>query len=299
MAKRGAIKDSVAQGDSRRSLTLKQRALVQIRTDILQGKHEPGKIISATALAQEMREFSKTPIREAMESLAKDGLLDWVGVSGAKVKQFRTEDIYEILRLRSMIETAVAQELCFVKTDRAIEELEELMKKAEELMKEAEDAQPKASQKPDEDRKRAYYNYYEFDVRFHRKLAEHAKMKRAEEYIVNLMAHFRIYAIEHRGRRGEVFLEHSDIFNSIKDFDLDNQTDPLVRAEGLARVRSAVMRHMRGTAYRWAPGIVPMIDAMWEGAPWPEEKKEEKSQPPRDEGSHPIAKAVPKAPRPQ
>jgi hypothetical protein len=38
---------------------------------------------------------------------------------------------------------------------------------------------------------------------------------------------------------------------------------------------------------------------MWEGAPWPEdeEKNEEKSQPPRDEGSHPAAKVAPKASR--
>jgi DNA-binding GntR family transcriptional regulator len=264
VAKRKAIKGLAGQGEE--ATTAKQRAIKTISENIFSGIYKPGSVISANGLVDEMG-FSKTPIREAMDVLAKDGLLRWIGLSGAIVENIDIDDIYEILRLRSMIETAVVQQLCFV-CDRERQRARghgRIIGLLEAVM----DGADRARQ--DDGENYEYYNLiYEYDIKFHATLAEQAGMKRAEAFIRNLMNQFRVYAIDHRGGPSEVHQEHRAIFESIVNFRSENKYD------GLRIARTAIMRHMRGTAMRWAPGIVYQIDEEWEWDRDPSDKKQER-----------------------
>lgn len=75
--------------------------------------------------------ISRTPVREALRLLQKDGLVERIPKGGVKVTQLSINDLEEIIALRKMIETYAAELACDRITDKEINELEFVMQKAE------------------------------------------------------------------------------------------------------------------------------------------------------------------------
>ena len=170
----------------------KIHAFEQIRREIITRKRKAGSYISAKGLAKDLN-ISRTPVREAMEVLARDGLIVLSGGAGAKIPEVNEEALAENLTLRRAIEIEVALQLAYV--------FNPYMKTLlNDLLTEMKAAIPAAK------RDRAgpgMESFYDLDVKFHRTNATLAGMRRAEAYIANLMDLFRLFALEKIERAGK------------------------------------------------------------------------------------------------
>jgi DNA-binding GntR family transcriptional regulator len=84
-------------------LSIRERAYQHIQQLLLSGKLEAGSSVSEQMLAKDLGS-SRTPIREAMNQLAAEGLLEPSPNGGMIVTQLGREDIIELYELREALE---------------------------------------------------------------------------------------------------------------------------------------------------------------------------------------------------
>ena len=92
------------------NLQLNQEALDKIRKLILTGKIEVDTLTSERQLAERLG-LSRTPVREALAILSGLGLIHQFPQKGIKVRRITPEEVKEILRIRTAIESAIVEEL--------------------------------------------------------------------------------------------------------------------------------------------------------------------------------------------
>ncbi|MGL4609602.1 MAG: GntR family transcriptional regulator [Trueperaceae bacterium] len=90
-----------------RPSSIREAAYKHLRQAILLGSLSPGKRISEPALAQTLG-LSRTPIREALQSLAKEGLVEIIPHKGARVRQLSSKEIQEVYQVRAVLEGEAA-----------------------------------------------------------------------------------------------------------------------------------------------------------------------------------------------
>jgi DNA-binding GntR family transcriptional regulator len=100
----------------------------RLRRSIIEGELRPGLPINEADFARE-HSVSKTPIREALRQLERDGLVENVPGRGSTISHIRPQDIREVLELREIIETGAAKRAA------RLRENEELGRKREECRK--------------------------------------------------------------------------------------------------------------------------------------------------------------------
>ena len=86
------------------NVPLRQKIVSVLREAILSGELKPGEALVETALATQLG-VSRAPLREALRSLGKDGLIETVPYRGTTVKTLNRKDIEEIYSLRGLHET--------------------------------------------------------------------------------------------------------------------------------------------------------------------------------------------------
>ena len=94
-------------GHSERSQTA-QRALIELRTLVLNGAFPQGSRLPETALADRLG-LSRTPLRQAMDRLVDEGLLERIETGGWRVAQFTLDDILDAIELRGVLEGTAAR----------------------------------------------------------------------------------------------------------------------------------------------------------------------------------------------
>jgi GntR family transcriptional regulator, vanillate catabolism transcriptional regulator len=88
--------------------TQQTSALVRIREMILRGKLTPGQRLAEAPLA-ELLGMSRTPVRQALPLLAREGLLQEHESRGYMVRGFSTADILDALDVRGALEGLAAR----------------------------------------------------------------------------------------------------------------------------------------------------------------------------------------------
>ncbi|MEH6834780.1 MULTISPECIES: GntR family transcriptional regulator [Falsihalocynthiibacter] len=83
-------------------------ALLGLRSLILGGSFSKGQRLSEVALAKKL-EISRTPLRQAMDRLVAEGLLERIQTRGCRVATFTKDDIADAIEVRGMIEGAAAR----------------------------------------------------------------------------------------------------------------------------------------------------------------------------------------------
>lgn len=83
-------------------------ALVRIREMILRGELAPGQRLAEAPLAEQLG-MSRTPVRQALPVLAREGLLQQHETRGYIVRGFSTADILDALDLRGVMEGLAAR----------------------------------------------------------------------------------------------------------------------------------------------------------------------------------------------
>jgi len=84
------------------------RAVVALREMLVQGHFRPGERIREVPLAAELK-VSRIPLHLALERLAHEGFLEIRPTRGFVVQRFSTDDIYDAIELRGLLEGAAAR----------------------------------------------------------------------------------------------------------------------------------------------------------------------------------------------
>jgi DNA-binding GntR family transcriptional regulator len=92
------------------NVPLRQKIVQVLREAILSGELKPGDALVETALATQLG-VSRAPLREAMRSLSKDGLIETIPYRGTTVKTLSRKDIEEIYSLRGLHESFAVQRI--------------------------------------------------------------------------------------------------------------------------------------------------------------------------------------------
>src|SRR5689334_39296 len=91
-----------------RSSSQTARATLALREMLVQGRFRPGERIREAPLAAQLK-VSRIPLHLASERLAHEGFLEIRPTRGFVVQGFSTEDIYDAIELRGLLEGAAAR----------------------------------------------------------------------------------------------------------------------------------------------------------------------------------------------
>lgn len=100
----------------------------QLKVQILEGKITPGTRMMEVSLAEEMG-VSRTPVREAIRKLERDGLVVIEPRRGAYASEISVKDIVDTLIVREDLESLAAELAAKVITPDQISELKEVAKR--------------------------------------------------------------------------------------------------------------------------------------------------------------------------
>lgn len=139
----------------------------RLRASIRTGELLPGTRLVQEKLAAEL-DVSRIPLREALHTLAAEGLIEILPQRGMHVAELDRADIVDLFELRLQLEPPLAEEIVRGCRDRDIDELHAL---AEDMRAKGADAAGRAA-----------LNY-----RFHRRIYELAERKLALRFIDQLL----------------------------------------------------------------------------------------------------------------
>ncbi|MHC4924076.1 MAG: GntR family transcriptional regulator [Planctomycetota bacterium] len=88
----------------------------RLRSAIVTGKLRPGTALVETALAEQLN-VSRAPIREALQDLENDGLVETVAYKRKRVKPLTVREVVEIREMRQLFEVAAVRRIVEGGTD--------------------------------------------------------------------------------------------------------------------------------------------------------------------------------------
>ncbi|HND47176.1 MAG TPA: GntR family transcriptional regulator [Anaerolineales bacterium] len=103
----------------------------KMRAAILDGQYKPGEWLRQERLAQELG-VSQMPVREALNELVNEGLIEHVPYRGARVIQFSIEDVIDLYEHRAFLEGRAAYFAAQIITDRDLTALKKIQVGMEE-----------------------------------------------------------------------------------------------------------------------------------------------------------------------
>lgn len=105
--------------------SLHDEAVSRIRDLIVEGQLEPGSKISEKQLC-EMFGISRTPLREALKVLAREGLLELLPNRGARVAKLTRKDLADLFNVMGALEGLAGELACAGVTEAALSEIRAL-----------------------------------------------------------------------------------------------------------------------------------------------------------------------------
>lgn len=91
-----------------RSLSKFDKAVMGLRSLVMSGEFQASARLSEVALSERLG-ISRTPLRQAMDHLVGEGLLERIETGGCRVARFTIEDIEDAIELRGVIEGTAAR----------------------------------------------------------------------------------------------------------------------------------------------------------------------------------------------
>lgn len=85
-----------------------EKAIIGLRGMVMSGEYAAGSRLPEIALSERLG-ISRTPLRQAMDRLASEGLLERLESGGCRVARFDLEDIVDAIELRGVIEGTAAR----------------------------------------------------------------------------------------------------------------------------------------------------------------------------------------------
>ncbi len=200
-----------------------------ITEQILTGKLAPGDRLTEEEVARQLG-VSRTPVREAMKSLAKDELVELLPRKGMYVKKLELQDVVEIYDIRAVLEE-LAVTLATLRIPKAI--IKELRIEAEKSRQEIISGHNEGS--------------HAFDREFHYCIAEHSGNKRLAatiESLGNMVNFFRTTVIAREDKQIKQALEeHIQIIEALEKRDVTAAAEAM--REHILHTRSNIMKTLK------------------------------------------------------
>ena len=181
---------------------LNQKAYRVLKRAIIRGDLTPNSKLILSEIAQSLG-ISNTPIREAVNKLASEGLVKIIPNKGIIVKEINIDDFQEILQVRAFLDGLIAKLSVEKITDKEIDDMMEIIHKMEQYVKE-------------DDR----LTYNDLDIKFHDFLLTIAGNNTLKEIYNNLILRdhrFRLRTLKISDRMGKSLKEHREIALKIKE----------------------------------------------------------------------------------
>ena len=96
-------KENAEERKRKKKRLLREHVYVSIKSAIIGGEFEPGRRLIEEKLADDMK-TSRTPVREAIQKLEKEGLIYRLPRGGFAVKGVTEEEVEEVFGLRGILE---------------------------------------------------------------------------------------------------------------------------------------------------------------------------------------------------
>jgi DNA-binding GntR family transcriptional regulator len=184
-----------------RPKTMKQHVYEALQRAILQGAIDASTVLTEATLAEKFG-VSRTPVREVMQELQSQGLLEPAGLRGKRVRRISRDEVRELFWIRSALEPPIAVRLAKLGISSSdANRIQGLLA-----------AQQKALKQGDR------LAFLTADSNFHILLAQLTGFPKVAGIITNLRNVFQIVgltAITKLGRLEEVIKEHQSIVEAI------------------------------------------------------------------------------------
>lgn len=185
---------------------LREMVYEELKMQILTGTIIPGTRMMEVELAKEIG-VSRTPIREAIRKLEKEGLVTIEPRRGAYASQISTDDMIEILEVRQNMEGLAAFFAASRMTPEQMVELKEVSESYNEAVKSGN-----------------MEEMIKYDTRFHRIIVESCNNKilvKMIEQLQELVLRFRYIYYDNFRRAENMPDEHYEILHAIETGDAD------------------------------------------------------------------------------
>lgn len=177
---------TAARGPQLKSVSLRQQAREALRTRIVLGQIEPGRVESVINVASELG-VSVTPVREAVMDLANLGMVEIIRNRGFRVPVLTDHDLEEIFRLRTMLEVPAMVELAQLQDRAPLTRFRQL-----------------AEQLTDAARQGDLVSFLDLDRQFHLGLLELLGNRRLVEMVGQLRDQARMQGLQKLADHGEL-----------------------------------------------------------------------------------------------
>lgn len=157
--------------------TLREIVADSLRQAILDGSIRPGQKIMDVEIAAQMG-VSRSPVREALRLLEKEGIVRSTPNRGVSVVQLAHDDVIQLYGIRAVLEGLAAEWACRNIDQTQMEELRRICREMRELL-------PFAS---DEERKQ----FLRKDVEFHELLVSAARSPRLKDMLASIQMQIRL-----------------------------------------------------------------------------------------------------------
>lgn len=184
--------------------TLKDTIYTSLKEIILNNNFPSDDFITENSLAEKLN-VSRTPLREAMQDLVNENLIEFKPRKGYKIKTHSIEEVEQIFLLRFVIEKEIIDPLFEKVTSEKISTLKKIIDRQKDTV-------------INEDG----YQFMLIDKEFHRELfliSEYNIFLKSYDLFHNLTILIGAQAIRKKGRMTEVINEHIEIINMLEKKD--------------------------------------------------------------------------------
>lgn len=211
---------------SKRKQSGAERAYSAIKELAVNYELLPGHSINENQLSKQLG-VSRTPIREALNRLAVEGLLKFQPNKGYFARELDVNEIIELYELRVGIEAAAFKLACTRAEDSAIEALSDYWRDVGKTY----DGMP-------------VQEIARNDEGFHDRLVALAKNKQmlgAVRQIADRIRFCRVIDLENRARRGPLYDEHIDILDALRNRNAESGVKALSEHISMSRDQAVVV----------------------------------------------------------
>lgn len=205
-----------ADADIRKGKFLREQVYKKLKETILNGNLAPNTRLIEEKIASEIG-TSRTPVREAIQKLEKEGLIRKLPKGGFAVSKITEADIEDVFGIRSVLEGYAGYLATLRAKEEDIKSLEDIVKREEECV---------ASKK--------YNEIIQLNTEFHDKLYRTARSERLYNIINDLRDYiyrFRRLIFSFEGMAEVSIKDHKDMIE-------------LMKAKKASRVESLIRKHI-------------------------------------------------------
>jgi DNA-binding GntR family transcriptional regulator len=215
------------------SYSVTDQITAMIRKIILKGELKPGDRLNEVQISEAL-EISRSPVREAIQRLVKEGLVVLVPRKGAFIRKLNSKEVEDLFEARVTLETKAASLAAQRVSESQLNKFSSILDRTESALINKESSKYSLV-------------FYSLDFDFHLKIATFTQNAVLEAMIQELNAKLRL--VRHRSgaeisRAREAFEEHKKVFECIKRRDSDAAFKTMQRH--LMTAREAILKIIPG-----------------------------------------------------